>query len=79
MQKEAAQFADHTKEYERGTLAQRRAIAHAYVRCLKRTVGNGLGKLHGAGCEGLTVCVGLIVFGKLGTEREERISGSIPL
>ena len=48
MQKEAAQFADHTKEYERGTLAQRRAIAR-YAHFIKRAVRNGLGKLYVTG------------------------------
>jgi hypothetical protein len=40
---------------------------------LKRTVGNERGKLKATVCEGLTM------FGKLGTGRKERISGSIPL
>jgi hypothetical protein len=31
------------------------------------------------GCEGLTIWVGLIMFGKLGTGSKERILGSIPL
>jgi hypothetical protein len=46
---------------------------------LKRTLGNGLGRLYGTGCEGLTIAVGLNMFGKLGAGSKERISGSIPL
>jgi len=47
--------------------------AYAYI--LKRSLGNGLGKLYGTGCEGPTVLVGLILFWKLGTGSKERISG----
>ena len=50
---------------------------HAYAHFLNRTVG--LGKLHATSCEGFTIRVGLIMFGKLGTGNKERISGSIPL
>ena len=46
---------------------------------LKRTVGNGLGKIYVTGCEGLTVCVGLVMFGNIGTGSRERISENIPL
>jgi len=42
-------------------------------------MGQGLGKLYATGCEGLSISVGLIMFGKLGTESKERISGSVPL
>jgi len=49
------------------------------VHFLKRTVANGLGKLYVTGCEGLTVCVGLIIFRILGTGSREKISGCIPL
>jgi len=46
---------------------------------LKCTLGNGLGKLYATGCKGLTIRIGLIMFGKLGTENKEQILGSIPL
>ena len=46
---------------------------------LKRTLGNGLGKLYVTGFEGLTNRVGLIMFRNLGTGSKEMISGSIPL
>jgi len=32
-----------------------------------------LGKLHATGCEGRSIWVGLIMFGKLGTGSKERI------
>ena len=51
----AVQFADHTKDSDWETLAQRRTIARLYALFKKRTVGNGLGMLYGTGCEGLTV------------------------
>ena len=54
VQKEAAQCANHTKDSEWETLAQRRTIARC-AQFLKRTLGNGLGKLYVTGCEGLTV------------------------
>ena len=54
VKKEAAQFTDHTTDSDRETLAHR-WTKHGYGHFLKRTVGNGLGKLYGTGCEGLTV------------------------
>ena len=75
----AAQFNNNTKDYDCETLAQRGTIARVYTHSLKRTLGNGLGKLYATSCEGLTISVGLIIFGKLGTGNKEQISGSIPL
>jgi len=50
------------------------------VHVLKFTLGNRLGKLYAAGCEGLIIIwVGLSMFRKLGTGSKEEISGSIPL
>ena len=54
VQKEAAQFTNHTKDSDWETLAQPRTIAR-YAHFVKCTVGNGLGKLYVIGCEGLTV------------------------
>jgi len=78
VQKKAAQFANHTKDSDWETLAQRRMIVR-YAHFLKRTVGNGLGKLYTTGCDRLTIWVGLIMFEKLGAGNKERISGNIPL
>jgi hypothetical protein len=54
VQKEAAQFANHTKDSDWETLTQRRTIARMRT-FLERTLGNGLELLYTTGCEGLTV------------------------
>jgi hypothetical protein len=50
----AAQFTNRTKDSYRETLAQCRTIS-TLMRTLKRILGNGLGKLYGAGCECRTI------------------------
>ena len=55
VQIKAAQFTNHTKDYDWETLAQHRMIAHIYAHFLKHTLGNGLGKLYVTGCEGLPI------------------------
>jgi len=54
IQKKDAQFTNHTKNSDYETLALRGTVARLCA-LLKRTVGNGLGKQYGTGCEGLTV------------------------
>jgi len=54
VQKEAAQFTNHTNNSDWDNWPQCRTIARLCVH-LKRTVGKGLGKLYVTGCEGLTV------------------------
>jgi hypothetical protein len=50
IQTKAAQFTNHTEDCDWKTLAQLRTIE-----LLKRTLGNGLGKLDATVCEGLTI------------------------
>jgi hypothetical protein len=72
VQRKAAQCTNHTKNSKpRLCVGQQ----HDYEHFLKHTLGNGLGKLDVTGCEGLTICAGLITFGKLGTGSKKRISG----
>ena len=78
VQEKTAQFTNHTKDSDWETLAQRRTIERLCA-LFKATLGDGLGKLYATGCEGFTIWVGLIMFGKLGTRSKERIMGSIPL
>ena len=47
----AAQFTNHTKDADWDSVGR----YHAYVHCLKRTLGNGRGKLYETGCEGLPI------------------------
>jgi hypothetical protein len=54
VQKKTAQFTNHTKDSDWETLAQRKKIARL-CKLLRRTVGNGIGKLYVTGCEGLTI------------------------
>ena len=54
VQAKAAQFTNRTKDSDWDTLAERRTIAH-YVHFLRRTLGNGLGRLYATGCEGLAI------------------------
>ena len=54
VQKKAAQFTNHTKDFDWETLAQRRTVLRLCA-LLGRTLGNGLGKLYATGCEGLTI------------------------
>jgi hypothetical protein len=53
VQTKSAQFTNHTKDSGWVTLAKCRPIAR-YAHYVKRTVGNGLGKLYETGCEGVT-------------------------
>ena len=78
VQTKAAQFTNHTKDSDWETLAQRRTIARL-CELFKANSGERTGKLHAISCEGLTIWVGLIMFGKLGTGSKERISVRIPL
>ena len=54
VQKRAAQNSNRAKDSDWETLAQRRTMARLCA-ILKRILGNGLGKLNVAGCEGLTI------------------------
>jgi hypothetical protein len=69
VQTKASPFTNHTKDSDWETLAQRMKIAHLCT-LLKHTLGNRHGKLYVTVCKGLTVWVGLIMFGKLGTGRK---------
>jgi len=54
IQTKAAQFTNRTKDYDWDILAQRRTLAR-FCALLNCTLGNGRGKLHATGCEGLTI------------------------
>jgi len=75
--KKASEFTNHKKDSEWETLAQLSTIARLYVLFKGYSMGR-LWKLHATGCEGLTIYVGLIMFGKLGTGSKERVSRIIP-
>ena len=46
---------------------------HAYVHFLKRSLGNGLGKLYTTCCNGLIIWVWLNIVGNLGTSNKEQL------
>ena len=74
----AAPSTNHTKDSDWKTLAQHRITAYLCT-LFVLYYGEWVGQLYMAGCEGLTISVGLIMFRKLGTGGREQTSGSIPL
>jgi hypothetical protein len=54
VQTKAAPFTNHTHFSDLETVAQRKSL-HAYAHFIKRILGNGLGKLHATGCDGITI------------------------
>jgi len=74
--KKAAQFTNHTKVSDWGTLAQRRTTTRLCA-IFKAYSGERALEAIRDMLRGLTIWVGLIMFGKLGTGNKERISGII--